>query len=134
MLPPKKLADEGPVARRAVAMVAVDLLRERMQVAEECIMGVGWGRTTREIARILPAMRRPQAKFVSVMGSLTRNLAENLFEVVHHLAAKTGGEGHFLPVPFIANTVADRQILISLRIFQETLALDKKAIFFLISI
>ena len=134
MLPPGKLADEGPVARRAVAMVAVDLLRERMQVDEECVIGVGWGRTTAEIARILPAMRRPQAKFVSVMGSLTRNLAANLFEVVHHLAAKTGGEGHFLPVPFIANTVADRQILMSQRIVQETLALAEKANFYLISV
>src|ERR1700751_5145503 len=134
MLPPAKLADEGPVARRAVAMVAVDLLRERMQVDEECVIGVGWGRTTAEIARSLPAMRRPQAKFVSVMGSLTRNLAANLFEVVHHLAAKTGGEGHFLPVPFIANTVADRQILMSQRIVQETLALAEKANFYLISV
>jgi DNA-binding transcriptional regulator LsrR (DeoR family) len=46
MLPPAKLADEGPVARRAVAMVAVELLRERMQIDEECVIGVGWGRTT----------------------------------------------------------------------------------------
>jgi DNA-binding transcriptional regulator LsrR (DeoR family) len=68
------------------------------------------------------------------MGSLTRNLAANLFEVVHHLAAKTGGEGHFLPVPFIANTVADRQILMSQRIVQETLALAEKANFYLISV
>src|SRR5258708_31582518 len=79
-------------------------------------------------------MRRQQAKFVSVMGSLNRNLAANLLEVVHHLAAKTGGEGHFLPVPFIANTVADRQILMSQKIVQETLALAENANFYLISV
>ncbi|MBV8813205.1 MAG: sugar-binding transcriptional regulator [Verrucomicrobia bacterium] len=134
MLSPAKLADEGPPARRAVAMIAVELLRERMQVDEECIIGVGWGRTTAEVASLMPAMRRPQVKFVSVMGSLTRNLAANLFEVVHKLAAKTGGEGHFLPVPFIANTVADRQILMSQRIVQETLALGEKANFYMISV
>ncbi|HEY5741169.1 MAG TPA: sugar-binding domain-containing protein, partial [Terrimicrobiaceae bacterium] len=55
------------------------------------------------------------------------------FEVVYQFAERTGGEGHFLPVPFIANTTADRQIFMSQRIFKETLALAEQANFFIVT-
>ena len=79
----------------------------------------------------LAGVTKPAVKFVSVMGSLTRTSAANLFEVVYQFAERTGGEGHFLPVPFIANTVADRQIFMSQRIFKETLALAEQANFYM---
>jgi DNA-binding transcriptional regulator LsrR (DeoR family) len=126
-----KLEAESPIARRAVAIVAAELLRERLQVDESSVIGVGWGRTMAEIPNHLMGITKPSAKFVSVMGSLTRTSAANLFEVVYQFAERTGGEGHFLPVPFIANTIADRQIFMSQRIFKETLALAEQASFYM---
>ncbi len=41
----------------------------------------------------LAGVRAPQARFISVMGSLTANSAYNPFEVVHMLARRTGGQG-----------------------------------------
>jgi len=79
----------------------------------------------------LTGVTKPNVKFVSAMGSLTRTSAANLFEVVYQFAERTGGEGHFLPVPFIANTIADRQIFMSQRIFKETLALAEQASFYM---
>ncbi|MGC2580393.1 MAG: sugar-binding domain-containing protein [Terrimicrobiaceae bacterium] len=126
-----KLEAESPIARRAVGIVAADLLRERLQADENCVIGVGWGRTIAEVPTHLVGLTKPRAKFVSAMGSLTRTSAANLFEVVYQFAERTGGEGHFLPVPFIANSIADRQIFMSQRIFKETLALAEQASFFL---
>ncbi|MGA7901026.1 MAG: sugar-binding domain-containing protein [Terrimicrobiaceae bacterium] len=126
-----KLEAESPIARRAVGIVAADLLRERLQAEENCVIGVGWGRTIAEVPIHLVGLTKPRAKFVSAMGSLTRTSAANLFEVVYQFAERTGGEGHFLPVPFIANSIADRQIFMSQRIFKETLALAEQASFFL---
>ena len=126
-----KLEAESPIARRAVGIVAADLLRERLQADENCVIGVGWGRTIAEVPIHLVGLTKPRAKFVSAMGSLTRTSAANLFEVVYQFAERTGGEGHFLPVPFIANSIADRQIFMSQRIFKETLALAEQASFFL---
>ncbi|MGB7838612.1 MAG: sugar-binding domain-containing protein [Terrimicrobiaceae bacterium] len=126
-----RLEAESPIARRAVGIVAADLLRERLQADENCVIGVGWGRTIAEVPTHLVGLTKPRAKFVSAMGSLTRTSAANLFEVVYQFAERTGGEGHFLPVPFIANSIADRQIFMSQRIFKETLALAEQASFFL---
>jgi DNA-binding transcriptional regulator LsrR (DeoR family) len=128
-----RLAAESPIARRAVGIVAADLLRERLQADESCVVGVGWGRTTAEVPNHLFGITKPKAKFVSAMGSLTRTTAANLFEVVYQFAERTGGEGHFLPVPFIVNTIADRQIFMSQRIFKETLALAEQAHFYMVT-
>ena len=127
-------AAENELARRAVGMTAARLLRERLLARERPVVGIGWGRTTAAMVDQLSGVRRPGATFVSAMGSLTLNSAANLFEVVHRLAERTGGEGHFLPVPFIANSVADRETLMSQRTVQEALTLASRADFFLISL
>jgi len=128
-----RLASESPIARRAVGIVAAELLRERLQADESSVIGVGWGRSIAEIPNHLVGVTKPKAKFVSAMGSLTRTSAANLFEVVYQFAERTGGEGHFLPVPFIVNTIADRQIFMSQRIFKETLALAEQANFYIVT-
>ena len=120
-------AVENELARRAVGMTAARYLRERLQASERPLLGLAWGRTTAAMVDQLSGVRKPDATFVSVMGSLTLSSAANIFEVVHRLAEKTGGEGHFLPVPYIANSVADRDILMSQRIVQEALALAARA-------
>lgn len=132
--PSRHLAVENEMARRAVGMTAARLLRERLQASNHPVVGLGWGRTTAAMVDQLSGVRKPEATFVSTMGSLTLNSAANLFEVVHRLAEKTGGEGHFLPVPFIANSVADRDTLMSQRVVREALALAARADFFLISL
>ena len=68
----------------------------------------------------------PDARFISLMGSLTANSAYNPFEVVHALARKTGGQGFFLPVPFIADTREDHDVLVSQRSVQDALAIARQ--------
>lgn len=129
-----RLESESPIARRAVGIVAADLLQERLQADESSVVGVGFGRTIANVPTYLGEMFKPQVKFVSAMGSLTRSSAANPFEVVCRLAERTGGEGHLLPVPFIANTIADKQIFMSQRVFKETLALAEQANFYLVTL
>jgi DNA-binding transcriptional regulator LsrR (DeoR family) len=136
--PPLGLSEGGEaaarLARRAVGIAGARWLRSRLAAEGEVTVGVGWGRTLAAVAEHLPALRRPEARFVSLMGSLTRNAAANPFEVVQRLAARTGGEGHFLPVPFVADSEADRRVLMSQRIVQEAMALARRADFFLVSL
>ncbi len=75
----------------------------------------------------LAGVRAPQARFISVMGSLTANSAYNPFEVVHMLARRTGGQGFFLPVPFIADSAEDRKVLISQRSVARALEIARTA-------
>jgi DNA-binding transcriptional regulator LsrR (DeoR family) len=124
---------QGLLARRAVGSAAAALLRRRLAQAPQTV-GVSWGRTLEQVALHLTGVRAPGARFVSLMGSLTRNAASNPFEVVQALAARVGGEGHFLPVPFIADSDRDRETLLSQRLVAGALALAEAADLYLISV
>ena len=123
---------QGLIARRAVGNAGANFLRGKLQNGPIKV-GVSWGRTIEQVAQQLSGVRNPQALFISLLGSLTRNSASNPFEVVQAFAARTGGEGHFLPVPFIADTEADRDVLLSQRSVAEAMALGRSADLFLIS-
>lgn len=124
---------QGKIARRAVGNAAANFLKGKL-LAGPLTVGVGWGRTIEQLALQLSGVRNSEATFVSIMGSLTRNSAANPFDVVQALAARTGGEAHFLPVPFIADTEADRAVLMSQRVVAETMNLAGVADIYLISL
>ncbi len=129
---PAALRMQGLIARRAVGTAGANFLRGKLGDGPLKV-GVSWGRTLEQVAQQLSGVRNPQALFVSLLGSLTRNSASNPFEVVQAFAARTGGEGHFLPVPFIADSAADRDVLLSQRSVAEALTLARSADLFLIS-
>jgi len=124
---------QGLIARRAVGTAAASFLKGQLSQGPITV-GVSWGRTIEQVALALSGVRNPQACFVSLLGSLTRNAASNPFEVVQAFAARTGGEAHFLPVPFIADSKADQQVFLSQRIVVETLKLARTANLYLISV
>jgi DNA-binding transcriptional regulator LsrR (DeoR family) len=130
---PALAAAQGLISRRAVGAAAAALLRSKLAHGPITV-GVSWGRTLEQVALQLSGVRNTQARFVSLMGSLTRNAASNPFEVVQALAARTGGAGYFLPVPFIADSAADRGVLMSQRIVAEALHLARAADLYLISV
>lgn len=131
---PKLAAAQAMIARRAVGSAAANFLKGKLAAGRPITVGVSWGRTLEQMTLHLSGVQNSRARFVSLMGSLTRNSASNPFEVVQALAARTGGEGHFLPVPFIADTIADRAVLMSQRTVAEALALAQSADLYLISV
>ena len=131
---PRLVAAHGLLARRAVGSAAAAFLRGKIAGGEPVTVGVSWGRTLEQMALHLAGVHNEGARFVSLMGSLTRNSASNPFEVVQALAARTGGEGHFLPVPFIADSTADRDVLMSQRTVAQALALAREADLYLLSV
>ncbi len=130
---PEIAAAQSLIARRSVGSAAASVLRGRLGDGPVTI-GVGWGRTIEQVAQLLAGARNKQARFVSLMASLARNSASNPFEVVQAFAARTGGEGHFLPVPFIADTADDHDTLISQRSVAGPLALAQSADLYVISV
>lgn len=121
-------------ARRAVGAAASRTLAKAIAEKPTLLVGTGWGRTLQQITRHLAGLHAPQARFVSLMGSLTANSSFNPFEVVQALAHATGGEGYFLPVPFIADTARDRKVLLSQSSVSRPLALARQTELAFISI
>lgn len=119
---------------KAVGSAAARFLRDQLAARPDARIGTGWGRTLAHLSRQMSGVRTPKAQFVSLMGSLTANSAFNPFEVVQALAEATGGEGYFLPVPFIADSPEDRDVLLSQRAVARPLHLARYTDIALISV
>jgi DNA-binding transcriptional regulator LsrR (DeoR family) len=130
---PHLAALHSTAARRSVGMVGASFLQGKLE-AGALTVGVSWGRTMEQVALHLSTARNPAIRFVSLIGSLTRSSVANPFEVVQAFALRTGGEVHFLPVPFIADSVEDRDVLMSQRMVRHTVELAWSADLYLISV
>lgn len=124
----------APFAFRAVGAAAAAHLRRHLAEVPQAVIGTGWGRTLEQMTLQMAGVTAPQARFISLMGSLTANSAYNPFEVVHSLARSTRGDGFFLPVPFIADTPEARRVLTSQQSVQDALDLGRRATMAYISI
>ena len=123
-----------PFAFRAVGAAAAAHLRRHLAETEEAVVGTGWGRTLEQMTLQMAGVSAPKAKFISLMGSLTARSAYNPFDVVHALARTTGAEGYFLPVPFIADSLEARDVLLSQQSVQTALQLARSTTVAYISI
>jgi DNA-binding transcriptional regulator LsrR (DeoR family) len=115
-------------------MAGARFLHHFLERGTGSVIGIGWGRTLAAVAERLPRISRPSARFVSLIGSLTRKAAANPFDVVHRLADRTGGEAYFLPVPFITDSVADAKVLAGQKSVRDVLALARQADLFIVGI
>ena len=100
---------------RALGIAGAAYLRRAIEAGEYDIIGVGHGRTLAALVEQMPRVDAGQVRFVSLLGGLTRNYAANPHDVMHRLAGKTGASAFVMPVPFFANTVTDREVLLAQR-------------------
>jgi DNA-binding transcriptional regulator LsrR (DeoR family) len=118
----------------AVGASAARFLHGLIEQSGPTMIGVGKGRSLAAMVENLPTINRPDIRFVSVSGSLTRNLSANPYDVVHKLVEKTGGEGYFLPVPYIAASVKEKQTLLTQSSVQDLLDLARQADVYIIGV
>ncbi len=81
------------------------------------VMAVSTGRTLRAIAAELPPMEAPQHKLFSLCGIIAANGRAIASEPVMSMAERTGAQCYPMPLPVVAPTVAERELLQSQRAF-----------------
>ena len=119
--------DEGPLPLRTLGTAGARYLRNVLDQRDHTIIAVGHGRTLAAAIDFLPTRPADGVRFVSLLGGLTRRLAANPFDVIHRLAERTGAEAYLMPVPFFANSVEDKSVLLSQFGVPEVLALARSA-------
>ncbi len=118
---------DGDLPLHALAAAGARYLLGALERPGIGIVGIGHGRTLAAVVDRLPRLPRADLKFVSLLGSLTRNAAANPFDVIHRLAEKVGGESYFLPVPFFADSIEDKAVLLAQRSVKDVFALARLA-------
>lgn len=126
--------DAASLPLRSLGAAAAIYLTEALERGEHRVIGVGHGRTLAAAIEQLPRVAAPNVCFVSLLGGVSRQTSANPFDVIHRLAEKTGAESWMLPVPFIANTAADRQVMLAQRGIAEAMQMAAQATLCLVGI
>jgi DNA-binding transcriptional regulator LsrR (DeoR family) len=107
------LDDGDPLPLRTLGIVGARYLRGILEHSRHKIIGIGHGRTLASAVEYLPRTPASDVQFVSLLGGLTRKFAANPFDVIHKLAERTAAEAYLMAVPAFANSVEDKNVLMS---------------------
>jgi len=119
--------DEDALPLRSLSTAGAHYLTGVLDRREAELIGLGHGRTLAEVVRHLPRIPRPEVRFVSLLGSLTRHAAANPFDVIHNLTEITGAESYFMPAPFFADSIEDKRVLMAQKGLKDVFALARAA-------
>jgi len=112
---------------RALGSAGSAFLQREIEAREDCVIGIGNGRTLAAAVADMPRVPADNVRFVSLLGGLTRNYAANPYDVMHRLAEKTNATAFAMPAPFFANSAEDRDVLLSQRGVRDVLAIAAEA-------
>jgi DNA-binding transcriptional regulator LsrR (DeoR family) len=107
--------DDEPLPIKTLALAGSRYLKQQLLSGEHRMIGFGHGRTLAACAGVLQRVNAPEVRLVSLLGGLSRRYATTPFDVIHKLAERTGAEAYVLPLPFYANTIEDRAVLLEQR-------------------
>jgi DNA-binding transcriptional regulator LsrR (DeoR family) len=107
--------DQDDLPLRALGIAGAQFLKREIDRGEDMLIGVGHGRTLAASVEYLPRTAGANVRFVSLLGGLTRKFAANPHDVIHRLTERTGAQAYVMPVPFMANTVEDREVILGQR-------------------
>lgn len=119
--------EDSPLPLATLAAAGGHWLHRVLDAGLVSLIGVGHGRTLAAVVSNLPRIPRPNVRFVSLLGSLTRHAAANPFDVIHRLAEITAAESYFMPAPFFADSMEDKRVLLGQRSLESVFALAGRA-------
>jgi DNA-binding transcriptional regulator LsrR (DeoR family) len=110
-----------------IAQVAAAELERWLRNPEPAIIGIGTGRTMRAVADQLPAMECPQHKLVALVGTTKTDGSASFYDVIIRVSDTIRAPHYPMPLPVIARSVEERQLLTSLASVRSVLALIDRA-------
>lgn len=126
--------DDAQALLQSVGESAGQYLTQLLDKKTISQIGVGMGETMTAAVAAMPQTDRADLRIVSITGSLLRKLSANPLDVVTQMQSKTGGEAYFLPVPYLANSVQERESFQSYQSVQELMDLARKSDVFVVGI
>lgn len=118
----------------SVATAAALYLETLLGQKEPLTIGIGNGAAMRETTLRLPRMNCPQHTCVSLMGNLTRHGRASHYDVVMRMSERIGAQSYPMPMPVVANSVAEREVLQAQLAYRSFLSLVSEASILLMGI
>lgn len=106
--------------------LAVEIER-RLLAADPVIMAIGTGRTLKAAIEKLPSMECPHQKVVSLTGNIAPDGSAAFYNVIFTMADKVKSRSFPMPLPVIASSAEERELLHGQEMIRATLALAARA-------
>jgi DNA-binding transcriptional regulator LsrR (DeoR family) len=110
-----------------IAEAAAAEIEKRLKSLEPIIMGIGTGRTLKAAIEQLTPMECPQHKIVSLTGNIAPDGSAAFYNVIFNIADAVKARSFPMPLPVIASSAEERELLHAQSMIRETLSLAAKA-------
>ena len=121
-------ADPGhPDATLGVADATAAEIERILSGADPVVMGVGTGRTLKAAVDLLPAMDCPQHKIVSLAGNIAPDGSAAFYNVIFSIADRVKAPSFPMPLPVIAASAHEKDLLHKQVGIEKNLALAAQA-------
>lgn len=110
-----------------LGVCAATYLENYLVAKSPSILAFSSGRTLRAAVDQIPAMHQPQHKMLSIVGNMSHYGLAGRHEVVMHLSEQIGSQAYPLPVPAVATSTAERDLLQTQQAFVAVKSLAKQA-------
>lgn len=110
-----------------VAQAAAAEIERRLKSVDPIIMAIGTGRTLKAAIEQLPPMDCPQHKIVSLTGSIAPDGSAAFYNVIFNLADSVKARSFPMPLPVIASSARERELLLAQPMIRDTLDLAARA-------
>ncbi|MGG7565397.1 sugar-binding transcriptional regulator [Rhodovulum sp. DZ06] len=110
-----------------VAETTAMAMERALSAEEPIIMGVGTGRTLRAAVELLPEIDCPQHRVVSLTGNIAPDGSAAYFNVVFTMADTVKAPSFPMPLPVVASSATERDMLHQQKTVRATLEMAAKA-------
>ena len=110
-----------------IAEAAAAEIERRLKSPTPIIMGIGTGRTLKAAIEQLTPMECPQHKIVSLTGNIAPDGSAAFYNVIFNIADAVKARSFPMPLPVIASSAEEREMLHAQPMIRETLALAAQA-------
>jgi DNA-binding transcriptional regulator LsrR (DeoR family) len=118
---------DAPGSIHGVAIAAAVQIERWLRRDEPTVMAIGTGRTLKAAIEQLTPMEAPQHKIVSLTGSIAPDGSAAFYNVIFNIAEAVKARSFPMPLPVIASSAAERDMLLSQPMIRETHALAQEA-------
>jgi DNA-binding transcriptional regulator LsrR (DeoR family) len=110
-----------------IAQAAAAFLEQKLRSDKPIIIGVGTGRALRAAVEQLPRLNCPLHEVVSLIGNISRDGAASFYDVLSRLADLTQARHYPMPLPILATSPEERDLLLGLDAVRKVRALAARA-------
>ena len=117
----------NPSTTLGVAEAGAAEIEKWLKSAEPIVMAIGTGRTLKAAIEQLTPMECPHHKVVSLTGNIAPDGSAAFYNVIFNVADTVKARSFPMPLPVIASSPRERELLHAQPMIRETLALSERA-------